>query len=110
MEEMRGATESPLNHRSITRRAPTKGKCYSQESKKGTNSGTYRGKQLRAKCAEGGAGVPLMAHNTSRVPTLSEVKRTGESDLDLGIKSGLRGDRGASQGFLYTESESESET
>ena len=74
MEEMRGATESPLNHWSITRRAPTKGKCYSQESKKGTDSETYRVKQVRAKHANGGAGVPLMAHNTDRVPTLSEVK------------------------------------
>jgi hypothetical protein len=35
MEEMRGVTESPLSHRLITQRVPTKGKCYSQESKKG---------------------------------------------------------------------------
>ena len=52
MEEMRGAIESLLNHRSITRRAPTKGKCYSQESKKGTDSETYRVKQIRAKYAD----------------------------------------------------------
>ena len=58
MEEMRGATESPLNHWSITWRAPTKGKCYSQESKKGADSETYRVKQVRAKCADDGAGVP----------------------------------------------------
>ena len=57
-----------------------------------------------------GQGSPLMAHNTSRVPTLSEVKEERGKRLGLGIKSGLRGDRGASQGFLYTESESESET
>ena len=74
MEEMRGATESSLCHQSITRRAPTKGKCYSQESKKGTDSETYRVKQVRAKHADNGAGVPLMAHNPGRVPTLSEVK------------------------------------
>jgi hypothetical protein len=37
-----------------------------------------------------------MAHNTGRVPTLSEVQRSGVNDLDLGIKSGLRGNRGAS--------------
>jgi hypothetical protein len=55
-------------------------------------------------------GFPFMAHNTGRVPTLSEIKRSGVNDLDLGIKSGLRDDRGVSQGFLYTGSESESET
>ena len=59
MEEMRGATESSLNHQSITRRVPTKGKCYSQESKKGTDSETYRVKQVRAKHVDDGAGVPL---------------------------------------------------
>ena len=74
MEEMRGATESSLNHRSITRRALTKGKCYSQEPKKGMDNGTYRVKQVRAKCTDNRAGVPLMAHNPGRVPTLSEVK------------------------------------
>ena len=57
MEEMRGATESLLDHQSITRRAPMKGKCYSQESKKGANSETYRVKQVRAKHADNGAGV-----------------------------------------------------
>jgi hypothetical protein len=57
-----------------------------------------------------GQGFPLMAHNTGRVPTLSEVKRGAGKQLGLGIKSGLRDDRGVSQGFLYTESESESET
>jgi len=57
-----------------------------------------------------GQGFPLMAHNTGRVPTLSEMEKSGVKWLGLGIKSGLRGDRGASQGFLYTESESESET
>ena len=51
-----------------------KGKCYSQESKKGTDSGTYRVKWVRAEHAGDGAGVPLMAHNTDRVSTLSEVK------------------------------------
>jgi hypothetical protein len=56
-----------------------------------------------------GQGFPLMACNTDRVSTLSEIKRDGKR-LRLGIKSGLRGNRGASQGFLYTESESESET
>jgi hypothetical protein len=59
MEEIRGATESPLNHQSITRRVPTKGKCYSQESKKGTDSETYRVKQVRAKHADDRIGVPL---------------------------------------------------
>jgi hypothetical protein len=58
MEETRGATESSLNHWLITRRVPTKGKCYSQESKKGTGSETYRVKQVRAKHAGNGAGVP----------------------------------------------------
>jgi hypothetical protein len=58
MEEMRGATESPLNHWLITQRAPAKGKCYSQESKKGVDSKTYRVKQLRAKHTGNGAGVP----------------------------------------------------
>jgi len=58
MEEMRGATELPLNHWLITRRAPTKGKCYSQESKKGVDSETYREKQVRAKHADNGAEVP----------------------------------------------------
>jgi hypothetical protein len=58
MEEMRGATESPLNHWSITRRAPTKGKCYSQELKKGVDNETYRVKQVGAKHADSGAGVP----------------------------------------------------
>jgi len=51
-----------------------------------------------------------MAHNTGRVPTLSGVKEGQGNNLDLGIKSGLRDNRGVSQGFLYTESESESET
>ena len=82
MEEMRGATESSLNHRSITRRVPIKGKCYSQESKKSTGSEAYRVKQVRAKCTDNRAGVPLMAHNTDRVPTLSGVKRSGVNDLD----------------------------
>ena len=82
MEEMRGATESPLDHQSITRRAPTKGKCYSQESKKGASSETYRVKQVRAKHADNGVGFPFIAHSTNRVPTLSEVKRSGVSDLD----------------------------
>ena len=58
MEEMRGAIESPLNHQSITQRAPMKGKCYSQESKKGTDNKTYRVEQVRAKHAGNGAGVP----------------------------------------------------
>ena len=58
MEEMRGVTELPLNHQSITRRVPMKGKCYSQESKKGMDSETYRVKQIRAKHADNGAGVP----------------------------------------------------
>ena len=58
MEEMRGATESPLNHQSITQRALMKGKCYSQESKKGMDSETYRVKQVKAKHAGNGAGVP----------------------------------------------------
>jgi hypothetical protein len=51
-----------------------------------------------------------MAHNTGRVPTLSGVKEERGNDLDWEIKSGLRDDRGVSQGFLYTESESGSET
>jgi hypothetical protein len=62
MKETRGATESPLSHQSITQRAPTKGKCYSQESKKGTDSGTYRVKQVRAKRTENGAEVPPLWH------------------------------------------------
>jgi hypothetical protein len=83
MKEMRGATESPLNHQSITRRAPTKGKCYSQESKKGTDNGTFieRSKQGRNTQIMG-QGFPLMAHNTDRVPTLSGVERNGVKDLD----------------------------
>jgi hypothetical protein len=59
MEEMRGVIESPLNHQSITWRAPTKGKCCSQESKKGTDNETYRVKQIGVKHADNGAGVPL---------------------------------------------------
>jgi len=35
-----------------------KGKCYSQESKKGVDNETYRVKQVRAKHADSGAGVP----------------------------------------------------
>ena len=58
MEEMRGVIELPLNHQSITQRVPTKGKCYSQESKKGAGSETYRVKQVRVKHADNGAGVP----------------------------------------------------
>jgi hypothetical protein len=50
----RVATTPPVDNS-----VPTKGKCYSQESKKGTNNGTYRVKQVRAKCASNGAGVPL---------------------------------------------------
>ena len=46
-----------------------------------------------------GQGFPLMAHNTGRVPTLSEVKEERGKWLGLGIKSGLRDDRGVSQGF-----------
>jgi hypothetical protein len=74
MKEMRGATESSLSHQSITWRAPTKGKCYSQESRKGTDSETFRVKQVRAKHVDNGAGFPFVAHNTDRVSTLSEVK------------------------------------
>jgi hypothetical protein len=59
MEEMRGAIESPLNHQSITQRAPMKGKCYSQESKKGTDNRTYKVKQVGVKYAGNGAGVSL---------------------------------------------------
>jgi len=58
MEEKRGATESPLNHQLITWRVPTRGKCYSQESKKGVPSETYRVKQGGAKLVDNGAGVP----------------------------------------------------
>jgi hypothetical protein len=58
MEEMRGATESLLNHWLITQRVPTKGKCYSQESKKGMDNKTYRVKQVRVKYASNGVGVP----------------------------------------------------
>ena len=58
MEEMRGATGPSLSHRSITWRAPTKGKCYSQESRKGMSNETYRVKQVGAKHADNGAGVP----------------------------------------------------
>jgi len=57
-----------------------------------------------------GQGFPFMALNTGRVPTLSEAREERGKQLGLGIKSGLRDDRGVSQGFLYTESESESET
>ena len=75
MEEMRGATESSLSHQLITQRAPTKGKCYSQKSRKGMDSETYRVKWLRAKCADGGVEVPPLWHTTlDRVPTLSGVK------------------------------------
>ena len=59
-----------------------KGKCYSQESKKGADNETYRVKQVGAKRVDSGAGVPLMAHNTGRVPTLSEVKEEQVNDLD----------------------------
>jgi hypothetical protein len=110
MEETRGVTESPLNYQSITQRVPTKGKCYSQELKKGVDSKTYRVKQVRAKLANNGEGFPFMAHNTGRVPTLSGVKEEQGNDLDWEIKSGLRDNRGVSQGFLYTESESGSKT
>jgi hypothetical protein len=82
MEETRGVTESQLNHQSITRRAPTRGKCYSQESKKGVDSETYRVKQVRVKVANNGEGFPLMAHNTGRVLTLSRVKEEWGNDLD----------------------------
>jgi len=58
MKEMKGATELSLSHQSITRRAPTKGKCCSQESRKGTSNETYREKQVGAKHADDGAGVP----------------------------------------------------
>jgi hypothetical protein len=58
MEEVRGATELPLNHRSIAWRAPMKGKCYSQKPKKGTDSETYRAKQIGVKLADNRAGVP----------------------------------------------------
>jgi hypothetical protein len=37
---------------------PTKGKCYSQKSKKGADSGAYRVEQVREKHADNGAGVP----------------------------------------------------
>jgi hypothetical protein len=56
--EMRGVAELPLNHQSITQSAPMKGKCYSQESKNGMSSETYRVKQIREKYADNGAGVP----------------------------------------------------
>ena len=55
---MRGAMELSLSHQSITQRVPMKGKCYSQESRKGTDSETYRVKQVRAKHVGNGAGVP----------------------------------------------------
>jgi hypothetical protein len=82
MKEIRGVTESPLNYQLITQRVPIKGKCYSEESKKGVDSETYRVKQIRAKHADNGAGVPPMAHNTNRVPTLSGVKEEQGDDLD----------------------------
>jgi hypothetical protein len=60
MEEMRGATELPLNHQSITWRVPTKGTCYSQESKKGASNGTYRRKAGRDEIyGKWGRGPPL---------------------------------------------------
>ncbi len=45
-------------------------------------------------------GDPLTAYNAGRVPTLSREEGGVKGDwLGLGFKSGLRGDRGASQGF-----------
>jgi hypothetical protein len=102
MEEMKGATESSLNHQSITRRAPTKGKCYSQESKRGTNSKTYRVKQVRAKHAGNGAEVPLLARNTGRVPTLSEVKEEQGKMAWIGDQVRLERRQGSlSRVFIY---------
>ena len=43
-----------------------------------------------------------MVHNTDRVPTLGGAKEEQVKGLGLGIKSGLRDDRGVSQGFLYS--------
>ena len=82
MEEMRGATESSLNYQSITWRAPTKGKCYSQESKKGTNSETYRVKQVRAKCADNGAVVPPYGTQHWQGPNPEWSKKGQGNDLD----------------------------
>jgi hypothetical protein len=56
-----------------------KGKCYSQESKKSMGSEAYRVKQVRVKCTDNRAGVPLMAHNTGRAPTLGVIRRDGET-------------------------------
>jgi len=99
MEEMRGATESSLSRQSTTRRAPTKGKCYSQESKKGTNNETYRVKQVGAKHADDGAGVPPYGTQHWQGPNPEGGGEERGKWLGLGIKSGLRDDRGVSQGF-----------
>jgi hypothetical protein len=74
MYEMRGAMELSLSHQSITQRVPMKGKCYSQESRKGTDSETYRVKQVWAECDDNRTGFPLMLHSTNRVPTLNRQK------------------------------------
>ncbi len=44
-------------------------------------------------------GIPLMAHSTDRVLTLNSKRGGAETRLGLGIKLGLRGNKGASQGF-----------
>jgi len=49
----------------------------------------------------GRLGGPLIARVTDRVPTLNR-KEEGQW-VGLGIKLSLRSNRGASQGFLYTE-------
>ena len=60
-----------------------KGKCYSQESRKGASNETYRVKQVKGRSTRiMGQGFPLMAHNTGRVPTLSEMGKSGVSGLD----------------------------
>jgi hypothetical protein len=104
-------TELSLSHQSITWRVPTKGKCYSQESKKGTGNETYRVKQVRAKHADNRAGVPPYGAQHWQGSNPKWDKKGQGNNLDLGIKLGLlRDDREVSQGILYTESESESET
>jgi len=75
-------TESPLNHWSITQRVPTKGKCYSQESKKGVLSETYRVKQVGVKHAGNGAGVPPYGTQHWQGPNLKWGKEEWGNDLD----------------------------
>jgi hypothetical protein len=55
-----------------------KGKCYSQESKKGMSSRTYRVKQVRAKNVDNGAGVPSYSAQHWQGPNPEWIRRGRE--------------------------------